>query len=62
MVKNHQNYASLDDLVHYHALKKSGKQMVGSSSFGSFVEAKRNGKIGEYDIETDPLMKKYTMI
>jgi len=43
-VKQHnEGFNSIDDLVHYHALKKSGKPTVGSHSFGTFVQAKRDG-------------------
>ena len=60
-VKSHGNgFSSIDDLIHYHALKKSGKPTVGSSCFGTFVDAKRKGDIGDYDIFQDPYMKKYT--
>jgi len=60
-VKSSSNgFSSLEELIHYHALKKSGKPTVGSSSFGTFVEAKRNGHVGDYNIFEDPYMKKYT--
>ena len=42
--------SSIDDLIHYHALKKQGDQAVKKHTYGSFIEAKRNGEIGEYDI------------
>ena len=60
-VQSHaQGFNSIDDLVHYHSLKKSGKPTVGSSSFGTFVKAKRDGLVGDYDIMQDPYMRKYT--
>ena len=51
---------TVDDLIHYHALKKSGKQTIKGHTYGSFIEAKRNGEIEEYDIMKDPFMRKYT--
>jgi len=52
--------SSLDNLIHYHALKKSGSEEIKGHTFGSFSEAKQNGDISEYDIMEDPFMKKYT--
>jgi len=51
---------SLDDLIHYHALKKRGDQRILKHSFGSFLESKVAGEFEEYDIMKDPFMKKYT--
>lgn len=51
---------SLDDLIHYHALKKSGNKEVTNHSYGSFVKAKADGSIQDYDIMKDPYMNKYT--
>jgi len=51
--------SSLDDLIHYHAMKKSGKGELRGHTFGSFLEAKAKGEFGEYDIESDPMMKRY---
>lgn len=60
-VDSHGNgFSSIDDLIHYHSLKKSGKPVVGSASFGTFVDGKRDGSIGDYDIMEDPYMRKYT--
>lgn len=51
---------TVNDLIHYFTLKKYGNGVLRGRSYGSFVEAKRNG---EYDFEKDvmqhPRMKKY---
>lgn len=52
--------SSLDNLIHYHALKKTGSQEINGHTFGSFSEAKNNGEFSEYDIMEDPYMRKYT--
>jgi hypothetical protein len=52
--------SSLDAMIHYHALKKSGNSQIKNHTYGSFVEAKKNGEFSEYDIMKDPYMKKYT--
>jgi len=36
-------YSSLDNLIHYHAMKKSGDQKILTHSYGSFTEARQNG-------------------
>lgn len=50
---------SLDDLIHYHALKKKGDERMFKHSFGTFQDAKKNGEFEEYKIEEDPYMRKY---
>jgi hypothetical protein len=52
--------SSLDNMIHYHALKKTGDPSIMNHTLGSFNEAKNNGEIGEYDIMEDPYMRKYT--
>ena len=52
---------SLDDLIHYHALKKSGDQRMLKHSLGTFIDAKRNGEFEEYDITEDPHMATYLL-
>lgn len=52
--------STIDDLIHYHALKKQGDQGIKKHTYGSFLEAKKNGDIGEYDIMQDRFMRKYT--
>ena len=52
--------SSLDNMIHYHALKKTGDPAIMNHTLGSFNEAKNNGEIGEYDIMEDPYMRKYT--
>ena len=52
---------SLDCLIHYHALKKTGRDpRIMKHTYGSFCEAKDAGEFGDYDIMTDPYMRKYT--
>lgn len=51
---------SLDDLIHYHALKKTGNKQIGEHTYGSFLTAKKNGEFESYDIMKDPYMRKYT--
>jgi len=51
---------SLDDLIHYHALKKTGNTQIAKHTYGSFLEAKNNGEFEAYDIMQDPYMRKYT--
>ena len=53
-------FSSLDNLIHYHALKKTGNDEIKNHTFGSFSEAKQNGDFSEYDIMEDPYMRKYT--
>lgn len=55
-----EGISSLDTLIHYHALKKTGNDEIKNHTFGSFSEAKKNGDISEYDIMEDPYMRKYT--
>jgi hypothetical protein len=50
----------MEDLIHYHALKKQGDQRMLKHSLGTFTEAKANGEFEEYDILKDDYMKKYT--
>jgi hypothetical protein len=52
---------NIDDMIHYHALKKSGAGSLRKHTLGSFKEAKKNGEFGEYDIYSDPFMAKYTV-
>jgi len=63
-VKDAQNVInnpnSLDDLIHYHALKKTGNTQIAKHTLGSFLEAKKNGEFEAYDIMKDPYMRKYT--
>lgn len=54
------NKVTIDDLIHYHALKKSGHHQIRGHTYGSFIEAKKNGEIEDYDIMQDPYMRKYT--
>ena len=51
---------TIDDLIHYHALKKTGNQAIRGHTYGSFIDAKKNGEIADYDIMQDPYMRKYT--
>jgi hypothetical protein len=51
---------SIDNLIHYHAMKKSGDERILKHTYGSFLEAKAKGEMGEYDIMEDDLMRKYT--
>jgi hypothetical protein len=44
------SYSSLDNLIHYHAMKKTGDQRVLPHTYGSFTEARQNGDFGDYDI------------
>ena len=53
---------SLDDIIHYHALKKRGDQRMMKHTYGSFVDAKRNGQFEDYNIHEDPWNKHYTMM
>jgi hypothetical protein len=60
-VINKGSAQSLDDLIHYHALKKTGRDArIMKHTYGSFCEARKNGEFGDYDIMTDPFMRKYT--
>lgn len=59
-VINKGSKESLDDLIHYHALKKTGNKQIAEHTYGSFIEAKKNGEFEEYDIMKDPYMRKYT--
>lgn len=51
---------TIDDLIHYHALKKTGRDGISGHTYGSFLEAKANGEFAQYDIMKDPYMRKYT--
>jgi hypothetical protein len=53
---------SLNDLIHYHALKKKGDKRMLKHSFGTFLEAKQQGEFEEYDFTEDPHMKKYQFL
>ena len=53
---------SLETLIHYHAMKKSGDDRINKHTLGSFTEAKRNGEFSEYKMEEDPHMKKYQFL
>lgn len=55
-----EGISSLDNMIHYHALKKTGHPSIMNHTFGSFNEAKNNGEFSEYDIMEDPYMRKYT--
>ena len=55
-------YSSLENMMHYHALKKTGDERIMKHTYGSFTEAKNNGEFEEYNIHEDPHMKKYTFI
>merc|ERR1711907_27721 len=57
----HNSTASLDDMIHYHALKKSGSAKLHKHTLGSFKKAKAEGPFDKYDIFSDPFMKKYTI-
>lgn len=49
-----------EDAIHYHALKKTGRDGIAGHTLGSFIEAKRRGEFQKYDIMQDPYMRKYT--
>lgn len=51
---------SLDNLIHYYALKKSGDQRINQHTLGSFTEAKQAGEFEEYDIMKDDFMRVFT--
>jgi hypothetical protein len=51
---------SVDELIHYHALKKQGDKRMFKHSLGTFHESKANGEFEEYDIMKDDYMRKYT--
>mmetsp|Transcript_14016 Transcript_14016/g.23813 ORF Transcript_14016/g.23813 Transcript_14016/m.23813 type:complete len:303 (-) Transcript_14016:62-970(-) len=53
---------SLDQLLHYHALKKSGDEQIRNHTLGSFIEAKERGEFGDYNLHEDPHMKKYQFL
>lgn len=53
-------YSSLDNMIHYHALKKTGDPSIMNHTMGSFNDAKNNGEFSDYDIMEDPYMRKYT--
>jgi len=53
---------SMDDIIHYHALKKKGDQRMLKHTYGSFVEAKRAGDFEVYNIHEDPWFKHYTIV
>lgn len=61
-VITNSTHSSLDNLIHYHALKKSGNPSIMKHTYGSFTEAKKNGEFEDYDIFEDPYMKKYTIL
>ena len=50
---------SLETLIHYHSLKKSGDKRIAKHTYGSFIEAKKNGEFEKHNVEEDPHMKKY---
>jgi hypothetical protein len=41
---------TIDDLIHYHAMKKQGNQAMRGHTYASFIEARKNGEFGDYDI------------
>lgn len=51
---------NMEDLIHYHALKKRGDMRMLKHSFGTFLESKGLGEFEEYDIMKDDYMRKYT--
>ena len=55
-----EGVSSLDNLIHYHALKKTGDAAIVGHTFGTFSEAKKNGEFNDYNIMEDPYMRKYT--
>lgn len=58
---NKGSVQSLDNLIHYHALKKTGRDArIMKHTYGSFCDAKEAGEFGDYDIMKDPFMRKYT--
>ena len=59
-VINKGSVETMDDLIHYHALKKTGNTQIAKHTYGSFLEAKNNGEFEAYDIMQDPYMRKYT--
>lgn len=61
-VINQGSTISLDQMIHYHALKKTGDARIMKHTYGSFIEAKKNGEFEDYDIMEDPYMKKYTYL
>jgi len=50
---------SFNELMHYHALKKSGDQRMLKHSYGTFVEALKKGEFEPYNAREDPYMAKY---
>lgn len=52
--------ATLDDLIHYHALKKTGDMRMLKHSLGTFKDAKAAGEFEDYDILKDVFMNRYT--
>ena len=52
---------SVADITHYHALKKQGDARMKKHTYGSFVDAKRNGDFEEYNMSEDPYAKKYSI-
>jgi len=50
----------MDELLHYHALKKQGDPRMMKHTLGSFRDAKEAGEFEEYDILEDDYMRKYT--
>ena len=61
VIKN-GTHSSLDNVIHYHALKKSGNPSIMKHTYGSFTEAKQNGEFEDYNIHEDPYMRKYTVM
>jgi len=59
-VINKGSVESLDALIHYHALKKTGNTQIAKHTYGSFLEAREKGEFEAYDIMKDPYMRKYT--
>ena len=59
--KNQPCQNSVKDITHYHALKKQGDERIKKHTYGSFVDAKRNGEFEEYNINEDPYAKKYSI-
>lgn len=54
--------ASLENLIHYHSLKKSGDDRVKGLTLGEFIEAKLSGVFEEYNVESDPAFIKYKLM
>jgi hypothetical protein len=45
---------SVEHLLHYHSLKKTGDTNISGMTYGDFLEAKMDGTFDKYDATTDP--------